>query len=231
MIRLLLADDHRLVREGLRALLERAGFEVVAEAGDGYQAVELAASLRPEVAVLDLAMPGLNGLEALERLRQASPKTKVLILSMFDDELYILRAARAGAAGYLLKDGSSEELREAIDSVCNSDRFYLGRGITSERLRRLVANAKEGPRQEAEFLTAREREVLALIARGLSTDEIARKLGLSPKTIAAHRAKLRAKLGVHTPAGLARYALLKLAGPGAESPAPQGGGDGRRRLR
>jgi DNA-binding NarL/FixJ family response regulator len=229
MIRLLLADDHRLVREGLRALLERAGFEVVAEAGDGQAAVELAAKLNPEVAILDLAMPGLNGLGALEEIRKASPKTKVLMLSMFDDELYVLKAAQAGAAGYLLKDSSAEELCEAIEAVRKCGRFYLSRRITNARLRRLIEEEglKEGGK--GELLTPREREVLALIARGLKSGEIARQLGLSPKTVAAHRAKLMAKLGVHTTAGLVRYAILKGLDHDCDPPATRAGGDGRPR--
>lgn len=222
MICLLLADDHQMVRQGLRALLEREpDFEVVAEAGDGRAAVELAARLKPEIAILDLAMPGMNGLEALEGIRQASPETKVLILSMFDDEESILRAAWGGAAGYLLKDGPADELREAIRAA-GSGRFYLSRRITNERLHRLIAGETR-----AGLLTPREREVLALIARGLKNREIARELGLSPKTVATHRAKVLAKLGLHTRAGLTRYALLK----GLDSPARRGGGDGHPRLR
>lgn len=221
-----MVDDHRLVREGLRALLEHEGFEVVGEAGDGRAAVELAEQLKPEVVLLDLALPGLNGLEALEGIRRASPETKVLILSMFGDQEHILRAARAGAAGYLLKSSSVEELREAIDAVCKRSEFYLSRGLRSERLRRLVAKESR-----AEFLSKREREVLALTARGLSAGEIARKLGLSPKTVAAYRAKLMAKLGVHTAAGLARYALLKGLDLDLDpdSPAPRGACGGRPR--
>ncbi|MGQ9477388.1 MAG: response regulator [Candidatus Bipolaricaulia bacterium] len=226
MIRLLLADDHRLVREGLRALLERElgpDFEVVGEAGDGRSAVELAARLKPEIAILDLAMPGMNGLEALEGIRQASPKTKVLLLSMFADEESILRAAWGGAAGFLLKASPADELLEAIRAA-GSGRFYLSRGIANERLDRLISR---GPKRG--LLTPREREVLVLIARGLKNSEIARELGLSPKTVATHRARLRAKLGLHTKAGLTRYALLK--GLGLDSPVRRGGGDDHPRLR
>ncbi len=224
MIRLLLADDHRLVREGLRALLEREpGFEVIAEAGDGRAAVELVAELRPEIVLLDLAMPGVNGLEALEGIRQASPKTKVLLLSMFADEEYILRAAWGGAAGYLLKDSPVDELLEAIRAA-GSGRFYLSRRIADERLDRLISRGtKRG------LLTPREREVLALIARGLKNSEIAQELGLSPKTVSTHRASLMAKLGLHTKAGLTGYALLKGLGFGFDSPAHRGGGGGRPR--
>jgi len=212
MIRILLADDHRLVRQGLRALLEgdpEFEFEIVGEARDGRAAVELAENFRPDVVILDIAMPELNGLEALEKIRKVSPKTEVLLLSMFADEEYILKAARAGAAGYLLKEGLAEELVEAIHIICKREQFYLSRVITNEWLRRSIEEGKL-PREP---LTPREREVLELIARGLTNKEIAAELGLSVKTVETHRAKLMEKLDLHTAAGLIRYALTKGDGP------------------
>ncbi|MFQ6117238.1 MAG: response regulator [Candidatus Bipolaricaulia bacterium] len=206
MIRILLADDHQLVRQGIGALLEGdPELEIVGEAQDGLEAVQLVERLRPDVAILDIAMPILGGLEATEKIHGVSPKTRVLLLSMFADEEYILKAARAGAAGYLLKEGLAEELGEAIQLVCKRSRFYLSRAITNEWLRRLI----EGGRPPGELLTPREREVLELIARGFTNKEIAAELRLSVKTVETHRAKLMEKLDTHTAAGLIRYALTK----------------------
>jgi two-component system response regulator NreC len=206
MIRILLADDHPLVRQGIRALLERdPELGIVGEAQDGQAAVHLAERLQPDVAILDIAMPKLSGLEALEKIRKISPKTKVLLLSMFADGEYILKAARAGAAGYLLKEGLAEELEEAIHIACKRDQFYLSRAITNRWLRRLI----ERDKPPKELLTPREREVLALIARGLTNKEIAVELGISVKTVETHRTKLMEKLDLHTTAGLVRYAIAK----------------------
>jgi len=206
MIRILLADDHPMVRQGLRALLERdPELEVVGEAQDGRAAVDRAGKLRPDVVLLDIAMPDLNGLEALEKICKQSPAPKVLLLSMFADVEHILRAVRAGAAGYLLKEGLAEELVEAVHIVCKRAQFYLSRAITNRWLREVITRG----RPPAEPLTPREREVLELIARGLTNKEIAVELRLSVKTVETHRARLMEKLDLHTAAGLIRYALTK----------------------
>jgi len=206
MIRILLADDHRLVRQGIRALLEQdPELEIVGEAQDGWAAVQLVERLQPDVAILDIAMPHLSGLEAIAKIHGVSPRTRILLLSMFDDELYILKAARAGAAGYLLKGSLAEELGEAIQLVCKWSRFYLSRAITNRWLRRLIEQGKP----PGELLTPREREVLELIARGLTNKEIALELRISVKTVETHRAKLMEKLDTHTAAGLVRYAITK----------------------
>jgi len=206
MIRILLADDHPMVRQGLRALLERdPEFKIIGEAQDGLEAIQLVERLRPDVVILDIAMPDLNGLEALGRIRKQDPETKVLLLSMFADTEYILKAARAGAVGYLLKEGLAEELVEAIHIVCKRERFYLSRAITNRWLREVIARGK----LPEEPLTPREREVLVLIAHGLTNKEIAAELGLSVKTVETHRAKLMEKLDLHSVAGLTRYAITK----------------------
>lgn len=212
MIRVLLADDHRMVRQGIRALLDRdSELEVVGEAVDGIAAVALAQQLQPDVAILDIAMPRLDGLEAIEEVHRASPKTRVLLLSMFDNVEYILKAAQAGASGYLLKESLAEELGEAIQTIRKQSRFYLSRAMANRWLRKCF---EEG-RLPARPLTSREQQVLGLIGGGLTNREIARELGISVKTVETHRERLMEKLDIHTTAGLVRYALTKgLAEPG-----------------
>jgi DNA-binding NarL/FixJ family response regulator len=204
-IRLLLADDHRLVREGLRALLERAGFEVVAEAGDGYQALELIEELRPEVAVLDIAMPRLNGLEAAHRIARVAPETKVILLSMYKDPEYVHQALRAGARGYVLKEEALAELVEAVHRVARGG-YYFAQPV----LAAIVAAAQQSsphPEGKLELLTPREREVLQLLAEGHTTPEIARIIHRSPETVRSHRLQIMRKLGLHSTAELIRFAL------------------------
>jgi len=233
-IKVLLADDHELVRRGLRALLEAAGAQPhrelnldleleVIEAADGLEAVELARKHQPEVALLDLVMPKLDGLRATEAIRAASPTTKVLVLSQYAHVEYILRAAEAGASGYLLKESTLEELLEAIAQAVRAGAgrphpgsFYLSRKLKAvdiaglSRSWRAHRQARPGPDRARRqgLLTPREREVLELIAQGLTTREIAARLGLSPKTVEAHRAKLARKLGARTTADLVRCARM-----------------------
>ena len=219
MIRILLADDHRMVRQGLRALLEQEeDFEVVGEAADGEGVVELVRRLQPDVALLDLVMPGARGLGTLEKIRRVSPKTEVLILSMLADEFLILEAARLEARGYLLKGGLAEELVEAIRYVHGRRQgkggggFYLSREIGEKNawLRRRLEGERPKPEQgRGGLLSRREREVLELIAQGLTNREIASRLGLSLKTVETHRAKMMEKLGLHRTAELIRYALTR----------------------
>lgn len=206
MIGVLLADDHHMVRQGIRALLEgNPELELLGEVGDGLAAVELARRLEPEVAIIDIAMPKLNGLQAAERILAVSPGTKILLLSMFDGEEYILEAARVGISGYLLKEGLVEELERAIQTVRQRNRFYLSRAITNRWLRERL---REG-RLPQHLLTPREREVLELIAQGFSNREIAEEIGISVKTVEAHRGRLMEKLDIHTAASLVKYALTK----------------------
>jgi DNA-binding NarL/FixJ family response regulator len=206
MIRILLADDHQMVRQGIAALLEgQPELEIVGQVPDGKAAVELVRSLEPDVAIIDLAMPKLNGLQAAEKIQAVSPTTKILLLSMFEDEEYILKATQAGVSGYLLKGELAEELLEAIELISKQSRFYLSRAITNRWLLRQLGEGRL-PRR---LLTPREREVLELIAVGFSNREIGARLGISVKTVESHRGSLMEKLGVHTAAGLVKYALSK----------------------
>jgi DNA-binding NarL/FixJ family response regulator len=199
-IRVLLAEDHQVVREGLRALLEKeADLEVVAEAADGPSAVRLAAEARPDLVVLDLGLPGLDGIEVARRLGRSQPELPILVLSMHDDAGSAERALRAGVRGYVLKGVGVADLCDAIRRVRRGE-LYLSPPI-AELVREAATDAAEDP------LTAREREVLALVAEGYTARQIAERLGLSPKTVENHRANIMEKLGVHTIAGLVRYAL------------------------
>jgi DNA-binding NarL/FixJ family response regulator len=203
-IRVLLADDHSLVRGSLRALLEKHGHEIVGEAGNGEDALALAAQLRPQVAIMDLEMPGTGGLAALRRIGKLSPTTKVLILSAHDDEEYVLDAfAAPGAAGYLLKSDEPAELLSALRAI-NSGKRFLSPSITPMVLRQMNQPLK---RSAGASLTRREREVLRLIGEGESAKEIATSLGISPKTAQAHRDNLKHKLGLRTTADMVRWAI------------------------
>jgi DNA-binding NarL/FixJ family response regulator len=205
-IRVLLADDHTLVRAGIRSLLgQMPGIAVVAEAADGREAFKLAAAYRPDVVVMDIAMPGLNGLEATLRLRKKFPATRVIILSMHANEEYVSQAFKAGAAGYLLKKSAVAELEAALRTV-HAGKTYLSRTLT----RRITPQKLSQPgkdRTRLEKLTARQREVLQLIAESRTTKEIALDLSLSAKTVEFHRVRLMKRLGIYDVPGLVRYAL------------------------
>lgn len=207
-IRVLLADDHTLVRAGFRSLLETIpDVEVVGEAADGHEALDLAAEHRPDVVVLDVALPGLNGLEVAERLGRTQASTRALMLSMHANEEYVHRALAAGAAGYLLKDADRSELDLALRAVARGE-VYLSPAIS----KRVVGDYLEGRVPDdgsIERLTPRQREVLQLIAEGHSTKDIAQRLGLSVKTIETHRAQLMDRLDIHDVAGLVRYAIRR----------------------
>lgn len=207
MIRILLADDHALVRAGLRAILEgMQDVEVVAEAADGREALRTIEERRPDIAILDITMPGLNGLEVAARVRSADLPTRCLLVSMHVDDEYIRRALEAGAAGYLLKDSDRHELEMAVLAVAQGKTWLTPE--VSQRIGAAFARRRGPASQDScERLTPRQREVLKLIAEGLSTKEIAQRLDLSVKTVENHRSELMQRLDIHGVAGLVRYAV------------------------
>lgn len=216
-IRILVADDHSVVREGLRRVLDTPGFEVVGEAASGSEAVALAEGLAPDVVVLDVSMKNGNGLSSVPLIRAASPLTKVLMLSVHEGGEYVLRAGRAGAHGYMLKDTSPGELREAIRAVHAGCKFFgpaAASPLAVAGRRDVVTGDFEAELEPAEkplrslsTLTSREREVLTLIASGSSNKQAAAALGISPRTVESHRDSVMRKLGVRSVAGLTRIAI------------------------
>jgi DNA-binding NarL/FixJ family response regulator len=212
-IRVLLADDHALVRAGIRALLQSlVGIEVVAEVDDGREALRLIEELQPDVVLMDIAMPGLNGLEAVARVAKEFSHVRVIILSMYENEEYVLHALRAGAVGYLLKGARTSELELAVTSVARGE-TYLSPAASKhvvldyiQRVGEISASAEREPRP-ADRLTPRQCEILQMIAAGRTTKEIAQRLDISVKTVEMHRAQLMDRLGIHDIAGLVRYAI------------------------
>jgi len=206
IVRVLLADDHTLVRAGLRKLLESIpDMDVVGEAGDGLELLELTEKLQPQLVLMDIAMPRLNGLETTGRLVKAWPNIRVLILSMHQNGEYVRQALRQGAVAYLLKDAAPLELELAIRAVLKGETYLspaVSKGVVSDYVHRL--RAEDEP---ADALTPRQKEVLQLIATGQSTKEIARKLELSIKTVETHRTQLMKQLDIHEIAGLVRFAI------------------------
>lgn len=206
-VRLLLVDDHALVRAGLRALLgEMNGVTVVAEAGDGREALQLIREHKPDIALLDISLPGLNGLEVAARVAKDHPATRVIILSMHGDDESVRRALMAGAAGYLLKNSDRSELELALRTVARGD-AWLSPAVTKKVVTAFAEGARTPGPGAFEVLTPRQREVLQLIAEGHSSKEIAARLDLSPKTVETHRTELMERLGIHGVAGLVRYAI------------------------
>ncbi|MGH7700578.1 MAG: response regulator [Gemmatimonadales bacterium] len=201
-IRVILADDYSMIRQGFRVLLERHGIRVVGEAEDGRAAVRLAQELNPDVAVLDLAMPGLNGLDAARQIRRACPRTQAILLTVHAGDSQVLEALRAGVRGYVLKTQPIEDLERAIEEVVKGA-MYLSPGVSRAVVDAYLATGKAA----GDRVTPRERHVLQLIAEGKTTKEIAGLLGVSVKTAEAHRARVMKRLGIHTIAGLVRYAI------------------------
>ncbi|MGH9420175.1 MAG: response regulator [Thermoanaerobaculia bacterium] len=205
-IRVLLADDHTLVLAGIRGLLTKLdGIEVVGEAADGHETLRLAETLRPDVVLLDIGMPGLNGLEVAQRLRKFDPAIRVVILSMHVSEEYVLRALRAGAAGYLLKDSAVAELEIAVRSAARGE-TYLSPPVSKRVVDEYVSRTG-GIADPLASLTSRQREILQLVGEGHTSKEIAQRLGLSYRTIETHRNQLMKRLGVSDLPGLVRFAV------------------------
>ena len=209
-LRIVLGDDHTVLRSGLRKILqERSGWEVVGEAGDGRAAVQQVLALEPDVAILDIGMPLLNGIEATRQIVRRLPSMRVLILSMHDDEAYIVQALEAGSKGYLLKDAADTELVGAVSALMSGKSYFspaVAKVMLDDYIRHLAAR---GIVDRYESLSEREREVFQLIAEGHSNKEIATVLSVSPATVDTHRAHILQKLDVHNTAELVLYAVRK----------------------
>jgi two-component system response regulator NreC len=208
--RILLADDHKLMRSGLKALIEQQpDLAVVGEADDGRQAVALAASLKPDLLVMDIGMPNLNGIEAARQITQANPGTAIVILSMHSDESYVLRALKAGAKGYLLKDSAESDLIRAVHAVAGGKSFFspaVSKVLLDDYVRKLQ---RSGAEDAYDLLTAREREILQLIAEGKSNKDVANLLNLSVYTVETHRSNIMEKLNLRGIPELILYAVRK----------------------
>jgi two-component system response regulator NreC len=209
-LRLLLGDDHTLMRQGLRKILEeRPEWEVIAEVGDGREAVKKCLALKPDVAVLDVAMPMLNGIDATQQIVRKVPETKVLVLSMYSDEAYVTRALQAGATGYMLKDSAGKDLLKGIASVA-AGQAYFSPAIASLMLDDYVRRvAGSGVVDRYETLSEREREIFQLIAEARTNKEVAELLEISPATVETHRARILQKLDIHNTAELVLYAVRR----------------------
>lgn len=202
-----LVEDHTIVRQGLRRLLEENGIEVIGEAPDGRKGVRMARDLNPDVVVMDIKLPKLNGIDATRKIRKENPHTKVIMLTIHDDEYYVNQALKAGANGYLAKETAAEVLISAIDSVMKGNR-YIGPNFPPGALKKFDKMIKAGKRtDDFSRLTDREREILQLIAEGNTSKQIAEQLFISGKTVENHRANIMKKLEIHETAGLVRYAI------------------------
>ncbi len=206
-IKVLLVDDHKIVREGLRSLLEKEGdISIVAEADNGRTAAQRATEMLPDVVVMDIAMPEMNGIEATRRITAENPEIRVLALSMHSARRFVSEALSVGAKGYLLKDCAADELVRAIRTVA-ADKIYLSPDITDQIVKDYVKNLPDSPPAALNMLSTREKEVLQLIAEGRNTKEIAFTLNVSIKTIETHRQQIMKKLNLQSVAGLTRYAI------------------------
>ena len=203
-IRLLLAEDHVMFRQGLRVLLEQAGMVVIREASDGQEALRLAYEHQPDVAVLDIAMPHLNGLETARRLRETVPQTKIVLLTMHTEEPYVLEALQAGTVGYVLKTQAAADIVQAIRNALQGT-IYLSPRVANAVVQAYLTRSTLPP----DPLTSREREIVQRIAEGQTTQEMAARLGLSVKTVESHRINLMRKLDMHETATLVRYAIRR----------------------
>ena len=201
-IRILLADDHALIRQGLKALLEKHGFQVVCEASDGQEALRSAQKALPDVAIVDISMPILNGVDTARELKKSAPKTKVILLTQHDEDQYVTESLRAGVRGYVLKSQAGSDLIHAIQEVCRGS-VYLSPRISGAVVDAYLSKSLVA----ADPLSSRERQVLQLVGEGKSTKDVAVHLGISVKTAESHRARLMKKLDIHETASLVRYAI------------------------
>jgi DNA-binding NarL/FixJ family response regulator len=206
-VHIILADDHTLVRAGIRALLEKLPWvKVIGEAGDGREVLDLVKAQAPDVVLMDIAMPGLNGLEAAERMARDFPDVRIILLSMHNNEEYVLRALKSGAAGYLLKKAATAELEAALRQVVRGE-IYLSREISTQFLKKFPLHGIDNRKSPLQQLTGRQREVLQLIAEGQNTKQIGHTLKVSPKTVEYHRMKMMAGLNLFDIPSLVRFAL------------------------
>jgi two-component system, NarL family, response regulator NreC len=209
-LRLLLGDDHTLVRQGLRKILEeRPEWEVVAEGGDGREAIAQVVALKPNVAIIDIGMPMLNGVDATAQIVRRVPETKVLVLSMHSDEAYVTRALQAGATGYMLKDSAGKDLLKGVEAVAAGQTFFspqIARLMLDDYVKRVAGS---GVADRYETLSAREREIFQLIAEARTNKEVAQILEISPATVETHRARILQKLDIHNTAELVLYAVRR----------------------
>lgn len=208
-LRVFLADDHTLFREGVRALLERQpSISVVGEAGDGREALKRIEETSPDLVIMDIVIPGLNGIEVTRQIRKTQPDVKVLVLSMYDDQEYAYEVLRAGASGYIQKDTVGQELINAIEVVSRGGTF-LCPSIAGKVVEHYVRRADGVPSAPPGELTPREREVLQLVVEGNSNAQVGTRLGISPKTVEAHRSRITSKLAIRDLPGLVKYAIRK----------------------
>lgn len=208
-IKILIADDHKILRQGIRSLLApQPDFEVVGETADGPETLKETFKLKPDVVLMDIGMPNLNGFEATRQIKKKQPEVKVLVLTMYQDDEYVLQALQSGASGYVLKDVAVEELVTAIRAV-NNDQYYLSPSISRTVIDAYLRKTEKGEREPSELLTAREKEIVQLIAEGYTNKEIAAKLYISVKTVDAHRSHIMEKLDIHDVALLVKYAIRK----------------------
>ena len=207
IVRILLADDHKIIVDGLRSLLEKNDtFKVIGQASDGLSAVRLAADLSPDLVIMDISLPGLNGIDATRRILEANPRVKVIALSMHKDGRYIAEALKSGAVGYLLKESAFDELTAAIRTVMKGQ-CYLSTSIADLVIKDYIRHLEKTDSGVFSVLTRREREVLQLLSEGLSTKEIAARLGVSVKTVETYRVQIMEKLDIHSVAELTKYAI------------------------
>jgi DNA-binding NarL/FixJ family response regulator len=208
-VSVLLVDDHPIVRQGLRNLLESIPeFRVIGEAGDGLQALEMVEKVQPQVLVIDVMMPGLTGIEVTQRVKRQWPATKVIILSMQNNEAYVVSALKSGASGYILKDTGPEELVDAIRTVVKGER-YLSKQLSERLINAYVSKVDEAEVDPYDTLTNREKEILHLVAEGYTNNEIAERLFISPRTAELHRSNVINKLGLKNQVDLVRFAIKR----------------------